>query len=79
VTPGVDAFGHVPGDVEGLAARITELAAGPELRAQLGRAADRRAVIRSSTSRPRSRADLSRSAPGVRTDRLVVNCPQIDD
>ena len=39
VTPGVDALGHVPGDVHGLAARITELAASPELRARLGRAA----------------------------------------
>jgi glycogen synthase len=38
VTPGVDALGHVPGDVNGLAARMTELAASPELRARLGRA-----------------------------------------
>jgi glycosyltransferase involved in cell wall biosynthesis len=39
VTPGVDALGHVPGDVDGLAARITELVASPELRTRLGRAA----------------------------------------
>jgi hypothetical protein len=36
---GCHALGHVPGDVNGLAARITELAASPELRARLGRAA----------------------------------------
>jgi glycosyltransferase involved in cell wall biosynthesis len=29
----------VPGDVDGLAARITELVASPELRTRLGRAA----------------------------------------
>jgi hypothetical protein len=39
VTPGVDALGHVPGHFEGLAARITELAASRELRARVGRAA----------------------------------------
>src|SRR5262245_62126559 len=39
VTPGVDALGHVPGDVEGLAVRLIELAASPDLRARLGRAA----------------------------------------
>ena len=65
VTPGVDALGHVPGDVNGLAARITELAAslGIAGSARPRGAADRRAVIRSRTSRPRSRADLSSGAP----------------
>jgi glycosyltransferase involved in cell wall biosynthesis len=39
VTPGLDALGHQPGDVEGLAALITELASDPALRSRLGRAA----------------------------------------
>ena len=39
VTVGVDALGHQPGDTEGLAARITELAIDPGLRSRLGRAA----------------------------------------
>jgi glycosyltransferase involved in cell wall biosynthesis len=38
VTPGVDALGHAPGDVEGLAARLTELALDPALRTRIGRA-----------------------------------------
>jgi hypothetical protein len=65
VTLGADALGHVPGDVNGLAARITELAASPELRARLGRAARLTAErsFDSRTSRPRSRADLSSGAP----------------
>jgi glycosyltransferase involved in cell wall biosynthesis len=39
VTVGVDALGHQPGDAEGLASRITELAIDPALRSRLGRAA----------------------------------------
>jgi glycosyltransferase involved in cell wall biosynthesis len=39
VTVGVDALGHQPGDTEGLAARIAELAIDPALRSRLGRAA----------------------------------------
>jgi glycosyltransferase involved in cell wall biosynthesis len=39
VTPGVDALGSAPGDVEGLAARLTELALDPALRARIARAA----------------------------------------
>jgi glycosyltransferase involved in cell wall biosynthesis len=38
VTPGVDALGHAPGDVEGLAERLTELALDPALRARIARA-----------------------------------------
>jgi glycosyltransferase involved in cell wall biosynthesis len=38
VTPGVDALGHAPGDVEGLAARLTQLALDPSLRTRIGRA-----------------------------------------
>ena len=38
VTPGVDALGHAPGDVEGLAARLTELALDPALRTRIARA-----------------------------------------
>jgi len=38
VTPGVDALGHAPGDVEGLAARLTDLALDPGLRARIARA-----------------------------------------
>ena len=36
VTVGVDALGHQPGDVAGLAARITELAIDPALRSRIG-------------------------------------------
>jgi glycosyltransferase involved in cell wall biosynthesis len=36
---GADALGHAPGDAADLAARITRLAADPDLRARLGRAA----------------------------------------
>jgi glycosyltransferase involved in cell wall biosynthesis len=39
VTVGVDALGHQPADVEGLTARITELAIDPALRSRIGRAA----------------------------------------
>jgi glycosyltransferase involved in cell wall biosynthesis len=39
VTVGVDALGHQPGDVPGLAARITELTIDPALRSRIGRAA----------------------------------------
>jgi glycosyltransferase involved in cell wall biosynthesis len=38
VTPGIDALGHAPGDAEGLAARLTELALDPALRARIARA-----------------------------------------
>jgi glycosyltransferase involved in cell wall biosynthesis len=38
VTPGVDALGHAPGDVQGLAARLTELALDPALRTRIARA-----------------------------------------
>jgi glycosyltransferase involved in cell wall biosynthesis len=56
VTPGLDALGHVPGDVDGLAARITELATSPELRARLGRAA--RLTAERSFDRERLARDL---------------------
>jgi glycosyltransferase involved in cell wall biosynthesis len=56
VTPGVDALAHVPGDVDGLAARITELAASPDLRARLGRAA--RLTAERSFDRERLARDL---------------------
>jgi glycosyltransferase involved in cell wall biosynthesis len=56
VTPGVDALAHVPGDANGLAARITELAASPELRARLGRAA--RLTAERSFDRERLARDL---------------------
>jgi glycosyltransferase involved in cell wall biosynthesis len=38
ITDGYDALAHQPGDHQGLADRIMELASNPELRAQLGRA-----------------------------------------
>lgn len=38
VTDGVNALGHPPGNVERLAARLTELALDPALRARIGRA-----------------------------------------
>jgi glycosyltransferase involved in cell wall biosynthesis len=38
VRPGVDALGHAPGDIEGLAARLTELALDPALRTRIARA-----------------------------------------
>jgi glycosyltransferase involved in cell wall biosynthesis len=37
VTPGVDALGHAPGDVDGLAARLIELALDPALRTRIAR------------------------------------------
>ncbi len=43
ITPGVDALVHAPGDAGDLAAQIAALAANPELRAQIGRAARRTA------------------------------------
>lgn len=46
VSPGVDALVHVPGDAASLAAQIGTLAADPELRARLGRAARRTAETR---------------------------------
>ena len=38
IETGVNALGHPPGDAEQLAARITQLANNPKLRAQLGAA-----------------------------------------
>jgi glycosyltransferase involved in cell wall biosynthesis len=38
VRPGVDALGHAPGDVEGLASQLTELALDPALRTRIARA-----------------------------------------
>ena len=43
ITAGADALVHVPGDAGDLAAQIAALAANPELRAQIGRAARRTA------------------------------------
>jgi glycosyltransferase involved in cell wall biosynthesis len=47
VTLGVDALGHHPGDAEGLAARMTELAIDPALRRRLGSAAGRQPSVAS--------------------------------
>lgn len=43
---GVDALGYTPGDVDGLAQRIADLACDPELRARLGKAGREAAVRR---------------------------------
>jgi glycosyltransferase involved in cell wall biosynthesis len=50
-TPGVDALGHTPGDVAGLAAAIARLAGDPDLRAHLGANARRTAVEQFSLAR----------------------------
>jgi glycosyltransferase involved in cell wall biosynthesis len=51
VTDGVDGFLVEPGDVEGAADRLAELAANPELRARLGEAGRREMFERYSVSR----------------------------
>ncbi|MCA1594268.1 MAG: glycosyltransferase family 4 protein [Acidobacteria bacterium] len=45
-TDGADALGHTPGDADGLASRITQLASDPILRARLGRTARAAAELR---------------------------------
>jgi glycosyltransferase involved in cell wall biosynthesis len=56
ITPGVDALGHPPGNVEELASCIARLATDHELRARLGRAGRRTAELR--FDRARLAADL---------------------
>jgi glycosyltransferase involved in cell wall biosynthesis len=56
VTPGVDALVHTPGDAADLAAQIASLAADPELRARIGRAA--RLTAERSFDRGRLAAEL---------------------
>lgn len=51
ITAGVDSLGHNPGDAEGLAERIKQLAIDPSLRTRLGQAARASAVQRFNRSR----------------------------
>jgi glycosyltransferase involved in cell wall biosynthesis len=55
-TPGVDALGHAPGDVDGLATCIAALARDPAARARIGRAG--RATAERCFDRSRLAADL---------------------
>jgi glycosyltransferase involved in cell wall biosynthesis len=68
VTAGVDALGYAPGDVEALAARLTELATDPALRLRIARAG--RATAEKRFDRSRLASQL------VPIYQSVVDCPR---